>query len=413
MALPRKHNLEQMKKLRQLSKGDIGDVVAKGQKKKESGMANSYWIDNPLDRSIDTYESFIKKDNKLTPKSMMKEKLNQGDDSLILWENYINQNEDFVNKNFMNKDLIILDIVKKYDYKNGINKMSEKFEILLDEHLNLGSTSESVHNKGMGPGNTSFYSNSSKQVLTPQLSIDLLQIGKFVKVGKIEGYINSLDEENVYISTVPGLGTIEKVPFKKFLKQIKEDGKILENSGFPSEFWTEEPESGFWEDEPDTLVAPDEEVEETQTEYEEEHEYEVQREYEEEHEYEVQNEFDVENYEKLRGKPGRPRPPKETNTPIKTTPPIDKPVGPVRGTEDNPSGIRENVYVNDFKSVKCDDCGQLVEDTYKAKVGHIYNKHFNKTEMDGAVPQKVDSYDTTWPQGGAQVQKQIKKYFPL
>ena len=91
MALPRKHNLEQMKRLRQLSKGDIGDVVAKGQKKKESEMANSYWIDNPLDRSIDTYESFIKKDNKQTPKSMMTEELNWDENALIIWENYVHE----------------------------------------------------------------------------------------------------------------------------------------------------------------------------------------------------------------------------------------------------------------------------------------------------------------------------------
>ena len=401
MALPRKHNLEQMKKLRQLSKGDIGDVVAKGQKKKESGMANSYWIDNPLDRNIDTYESFIKSDNKQKPKAMIKEELNWGENALIVWENYLNQNEDFEKKNYMNTDLIIQDIINKNDYKNGIEQMKEEFDVLLDNYLDLDIVSESVHNKGMGPGNTSFYNNNSKQVLTPQLSIDLLQIGKFVKVGKIEGYINSLDEENVYISVVPGLGTIEKVPFKKFLKQIKLEGKILESSGFPSEFWTEEP---------DILVQPEEE-QESQTE--EEEEYEVQKEIEEreeEQEYEIQNEFDVEDY----GKPGKPKSPNQWPKPPRpkeiNISPIDKPIHTVRGTEDNPLG--ENLYINDFKSVKCDDCGQMVEDTYKSKVAHIYNKHFNKTEMDGAVPTKVDSYDTTWPQGGAQVQKLILKYFP-
>jgi len=413
MALPRKHNLEQMKRLRQLSKGDIGDVVAKGQKKKESGMANSYWIDNPLDRTIDTYESFIKKDNKLKPKAMMKEELTWEEDALIMWENYLNQNEDFVKKNFMNTDLIIQDIVNNYSHKDGIDKMSEEFEILLDNYLNLELT-ESVHNKGMGPGNTSFYHNNSKQVLTPQLSIDLLQIGKFVKVGKIEGYINSLDEENVYISTIDGVGKIEKVPFKKFLKQIKDDGKINENSGLPSEFWTEE--------DGDVLVAEPEVQEEQAQELqrEEEEEYEVQKEYteeerEEEEEYEVQSEFDVDfdDMDDIRRtkprlpKPPRPRQPSPTERNI-----VDRPINPIRGTEDNPTGVQENVYTNDYKTVKCDDCGQLVEDTYKGKVGHIYNKHFNKSEMDGAVPQKVDSYDTTWPQGGKQVQKLILTYFP-
>jgi len=390
MALPRKYNLEQMKRLRQLSKGDIGDVVTKGQKKKESEMANSYWIDNPLDRTIDTYESFIKKDNKLIPKSI-KEGLEWDEEALIIWENYVNQNEDFVKKNFMNTDLIIQDIINKYKYKNGINEMSEEFEILLDNYLNLELT-ESVHNKGMGPGNTSFYSTNSKQILTPQLSIDLLQIGKFVKIGNIEGYINSLDKENVYISTVPGLGNIEKVPFKKFLKQIKDDGKINESSGFPSEFWTDgEEEDG------DVIVADPETQEEEESQRvqkEEEEEYEVQKEWtteeeqEEEQEYEVENEFENEF---------------DTNK-FKTN--------FLRGTEDNPRGIRENVYVNDYKSVKCNDCGQLVENTYEGKIGHIYNKHFNKTEMDGSIPQKNYSYDTTWPQGGKQIQRLIKIYFP-
>jgi len=372
MALPRKHNLDQMKRLRSMTKGkDIGDIVAKGQKNKEKNMPNVYRMDNPLDREIDTYESFIKKNNKIKTKAMsVTERLNLDEDAFIVWENYLADNEEFVKKNYMNVDLIVDDIIEKNEYKEGIENMKGEFYEFLQDYLN-SELVESVGNRGIGPGNLDFFSNNFKQVLTSQLSTNLLQLGKFVKVGKIEGIIEYVDKDNVYISKFNG--ETEKISFKNFLKQLKSDGKINENSGFPSEFWSDYgepqrmPERDPYEPDVEVLDEPD-----------------VAQEEEEDAE--------------LEDRTGRK--------------------GSIYGTEDDPMGLRvqkrfnENVYHNDYKTVRCNDCGKLVEDTYEAKLAHIYNVHFKKPSMDGSVPQKKFSYDTTWPQGGREAQKLISEYFP-
>jgi len=246
MSLPRKHNLEQLKRIRKLTKGDIGDIVSKESKKKEKDMPNSYWMNNPLDRNVDTYESFIKKDN-----------------------------------------------------KSKIN--------------------ESYNNKGKGPGNNDLYSKQFKQTLRSFNSPSILQTGKQVKVGDIRGYIDYIDDKYIYISTLDGKE--EKITFKKFLKEVEKEGVINENSGFPSEFWMDN------------------------------------KKYNNEH-------------------------------------------------------INENIYIDNSKKIKCDDCGELVDDSFQSKVNHIYNKHFNKPEMDGSLPVYNYSYEISWPQGGKELFKLITKYFP-
>ena len=388
MSLPRKHNLDQLKRLRSLTKGkDIGDIVKKGEKRKESNMPNAYWIDNPLDRKIDTYESFIKKDNKLKTKPIMEE-YTFDDQSFIIWQNYLMQNKEFVKNNYMNIDLIVRDIIDKNEYKEGIDDMSDDFYGLVDNYLNTEMVDESVYNRGVGPGNDDFFRNNVKQILTSQKGTNLLQIGKFVKVGKIEGYISSIDNDNVYISSTLGDNKLEKLSFKKFIKELSNDGKINENSGLHSEFWTDN--SNEFNDEYGYQPSPNQYNPDVETEEYEEDEV-IQPEREEEYEEEViQPEVDDEYYE------------------------FDEDEFSF-GTEDNPNDNRfvyENIYKNNFKTVKCSDCGEMVEDTYESKVAHIYNKHFNKPEMDGSVPSRVYSYDNTWPQGGKKTQELVKLYFP-
>jgi len=54
MSLISKHNLDQLKMVRKLSKGiDIGDKI------KQVG-ANQDWIKNPLDSYIETYDDYMK-----------------------------------------------------------------------------------------------------------------------------------------------------------------------------------------------------------------------------------------------------------------------------------------------------------------------------------------------------------------
>lgn len=76
-SLPRQSTVDQLKRIRKEIKksqkvklgpksilfgGDIGDKVNADMKKHV--MSNSIRIDNPIDRHIDSYESFVKKDSK-------------------------------------------------------------------------------------------------------------------------------------------------------------------------------------------------------------------------------------------------------------------------------------------------------------------------------------------------------------
>jgi hypothetical protein len=248
---------------------------------------------------------------------------------------------------------------------------------------------ESLSNKGKGPGNTDLFNNQFKQVLTSLNSPSILQVGKQVKVGKIKGYIDSVDNEYVYITTLSG--NKEKITFKKFLKELESENTINENSGLPSELWMDyQPEEQ--ENEIDVLEDEDED----------------------EDEFEI--DYNINNYRKPRRMP-KPQKPIENPSDMPKKFPREIPkVGSIHGTEDDPMGLNqkrnENLYINDYKGVKCDDCGEIVDNTYKSKVAHIYNKHFNKPEMDGSVPSKRFSFDNTWPQGGKEVNKLVRRYFP-
>jgi hypothetical protein len=347
MPLPREHNIKQLKKIRKMMKGqDIGDKVMSDQKVKK--YPNLMYSDNPLDRKVDTYESFIKKqreDNKT-----IKEGYNEySDDALVIWENYLLENEDFINDHYMEPDVIIADILDKYSYKEGIMGMVDEIESLLSNYLDMEVVQES--SIGMVAYGGSLFTNNKKQTITSSIGTNLLQIGKYVKVGDIEGYIDYVDEHNVYVSRLQGVGEPEKIPFKKFLKELEKEEEITENSGLPSEFWTvssvnESEDLPYYDD--DNEDIDDEEI--------------------------------------------------ENGT-------EDDPLGV------NKQKLTENIYVDTDKMITCNECGQQVVDSYIPKMNHIYTKHFEHPKMDGSVPSKTYLPSDTLPQGGKHDEYLLKKYF--
>jgi hypothetical protein len=57
-SLPHKKSVDQLEKIRKLSKGtDIGDKVSP----KEKEMANLYYFDNPIDTGIEYYKDYTDK----------------------------------------------------------------------------------------------------------------------------------------------------------------------------------------------------------------------------------------------------------------------------------------------------------------------------------------------------------------
>lgn len=78
-ALPRKKTVDQLKKLRKLTKGiDIGDRVPDLKKQ----GANIHLYQNPIDTGIESYEDFEKKNKKFVPSWNLKNKLSPFNESV-------------------------------------------------------------------------------------------------------------------------------------------------------------------------------------------------------------------------------------------------------------------------------------------------------------------------------------------
>jgi len=80
---------------------------------------------------------------------------------------------------------------------------------------------ESVENKGKGPGNIDLIPTTpKKQTLNnSNQTLDFLRIGKHILTKKIDGFIDSVQNERVYISDRI-TGEIKKYTFKEILKEI-------------------------------------------------------------------------------------------------------------------------------------------------------------------------------------------------
>jgi len=288
MSLPRKRNIEQLKRLRKQIGEDIGD---KTNKKNIKSMNNLNWTNNPLDRKIDTYEGFVESQKiGKKNKSTIKENLKFDEEAFVIWENYLMENEDFVKSHYDDRELIINDILEKYDYKEGVDSMVDEFFMYLDSYLEgdlTYSTNESVYNRGVGPGNFGLFKNNVKDKPSFRNSTDIFKVGKYIQVGNIEGFIDSVDEDYIYITKLQGVGKIEKVSYKEMMKKIK-FSKINENSGLPSEFWDDEyDEDNFIDDydENDNNMI----VQEPEIETQEEQEQEIQIDDDPEIEIEIEN----------------------------------------------------------------------------------------------------------------------------
>lgn len=121
-------SIRQLKKLRQDVKGiDINDKVAKD----ETHFPNVYWMDNPVDGGrIQSYEDFIKKDNKkqttafkskLVNKTLVNNELNEKNMNKIMkLENLIDFKEFDITKGIKNNKKISKEIVKESMEEKGL-----------------------------------------------------------------------------------------------------------------------------------------------------------------------------------------------------------------------------------------------------------------------------------------------------
>jgi len=80
---------------------------------------------------------------------------------------------------------------------------------------------ESVENKGVGPGNKGLFPSApKKQTINRAIpTMDFLRIGKHILTNKIDGFIDSVQNENIFIADRIS-GEIQKYTLKEILKEI-------------------------------------------------------------------------------------------------------------------------------------------------------------------------------------------------
>jgi hypothetical protein len=120
-ALPRKITVDQLKKIRKLTKGiDIGDRVPDLKKQ----GANIHLYQNPIDTGIESYEDFEKKNKKFVPSWNLKNKLSPFNESVDEYSDEIQ-----IIKN------VLIDLKDEYEYIDGSilvpNKLNNQFQIKL------------------------------------------------------------------------------------------------------------------------------------------------------------------------------------------------------------------------------------------------------------------------------------------
>ena len=106
-ALPRKRSVDQLKKLRKLTKGiDIGDRVPDLKKQ----GANIHLYQNPIDTGIESYEDFEKKNKKFVPSWNLKNKLSPFNESV--------ESDDYSDEIQTIKNVLI-ELKDEYEYIDG------------------------------------------------------------------------------------------------------------------------------------------------------------------------------------------------------------------------------------------------------------------------------------------------------
>jgi hypothetical protein len=179
MALIRKSSLDQLKKLRgEVNKagGDIADKVAKGSRRKENKMANSIWMDNPVDRQVDTINQHIhiENENRVVPFSEFKQ---------------------------VNEDVSV--------FTEGPDVDKSPQDIMRDMN-NVKNWSTWVN------------LNNTRQNRD-------ISAGKYINVGEIKGYVNRIEGNKIFIETLNGdKNPIKEYNIKEVFKKQKDDKIELE-----------------------------------------------------------------------------------------------------------------------------------------------------------------------------------------
>lgn len=212
MPLLRKSSKDQLKKIRDIVKKNGGDIADKTTKY-DSKLPNLYWLHNPSDTNIDTYEDNYTLGNNT---KISKTKMNK----------HVKTFEQYESEQLGMNRIPELYIKQWLDYYNlwcDENKTESKFQSLCDIYSD-DDILEIFNKSKIYCDEHSIFLDGQEfmkaSYVKEDKNLDILRVGKGIDLGDVKGIINRLEGKFVYIETEGG--KIVCVPIGKVLKKLKQ-----------------------------------------------------------------------------------------------------------------------------------------------------------------------------------------------
>lgn len=220
MTLLRKSSKEQLERINKEIKKQGGDNSDR-KSPAEKNLPNLYWMENPIGRHLDSYEDFYQTGNVTKMKN----------------ENYVKTFSEMINeeeKYFPHgvehiPEFYLQHWLYYYHAWCGENEIKCKYSDLEEIKANKEAISEvfeyaqkyaDFHNFKLD--GEEFVSDG---IVGEDNNVDILRVGKNIKLDKLQGTINRIEGNWVFVETKSETGPIiVKVPMSEVIKQYKDAG---------------------------------------------------------------------------------------------------------------------------------------------------------------------------------------------
>lgn len=224
--LPRKSTVNQLKKIRRVTKGDIGDRTTKQYTRKSNLLYNR----NPADRKIMSYEDFASTGNNERLKESVDvsdiERISQGGKCIVEFEDGGLFEVERLSKDSDGRDVVF---TRSLTRKNMDGSPDTQPHILRLNSIKRVLTEKDYREEEFQTYEAEVTRFSEYLVECNQRGIDILRVGKWIEVGDVAGTIVKMDREGFHVSvaTDDGPKTVV-IPISKVAKAYrveKGDGK--------------------------------------------------------------------------------------------------------------------------------------------------------------------------------------------
>ena len=265
MSLPRQHNIDQLIRVNKEIKRQGGQTDRTSPS--EKGLPNAMWIHDPVashtsgKRKISTYEDFcatcdstVKSAKKLQSKNESKQNIlslvfkNESDfeKAKIFFDEKSAFNPDDINDEFRTFDFNVDDQQEADNLEKLILKELEDNSMgrcYFESDINENKINENTDNdspidimRNMKTIKNWFEYNNSPN---PKKERNIITSGKYIETSKVRGYINRIENDDVYIESIDNEGIV-KISLKDAIKGVKnKPGKDNTSNELPKEVKSE------------------------------------------------------------------------------------------------------------------------------------------------------------------------------